>query len=281
MLDLIVLTYNEEVNLGYCLASAKGLARNIFVVDSGSTDKTVEIAQEHGAQVFTHPFKNQAEQFNWALDNLPLASDWILRLDADEYLSDELREELGAKLPQLDASITGLFIKFRMMFLQRWIRYGGYYPIWILRLFRRGVARYEQAEMDERLILEHGTTERLAHDFIHEDRKGLSAWLIKHDQYAIRQARELLRWKELGQSGDIRAKLFGTYLERKRWMRWFYARLPLFTRCIFYFIYRYFFRFGFLDGIPGLIYHGLHAGWFFFYIDARIVERSLGTDSDL
>ena len=110
MLDLIILTFNEELNLNHCLESVNGLTRNIFIVDSGSTDKTVEIARQYGALVVTHPFTNQAEQFNWALDNLPIKSEWILRLDADEYLTPELREEIRKQVLSLvfaDGTETG------------------------------------------------------------------------------------------------------------------------------------------------------------------------------
>src|SRR5215510_13829763 len=124
-LDLIVLTYNEEANLDQCLRSVAGLPRNVFVVDSGSTDRTVAIAESHGARVAVHAFTTQAKQFNWALDALPLESAWILRLDAAEYLLPELREEILRELPRLPPEVTGIFLRRRMVFLGRWIRHGG------------------------------------------------------------------------------------------------------------------------------------------------------------
>ncbi|HYE75984.1 MAG TPA: glycosyltransferase family 2 protein, partial [Blastocatellia bacterium] len=205
-LDLIVLTYNEEANLAHCLKSVCGMVRNIFVVDSGSTDRTVEIAREFGAQIFTHAFTNQAEQFNWALENLPIQSDWVLRLDADEYLSNELRDELAAVLPTLPDEITGLYLKRRMIFLGRWIRYGGYYPTWLLRVFRRGKAQSELAEMDEHIVLLEGSARRLTHDFSDHNRKGLSAWLLKHEAYASRQVRVLLRGQKEQETGGVEPK---------------------------------------------------------------------------
>lgn len=279
-IDLIVLTYNEEVNLEYCLKSVSGLMKNIFVVDSGSTDRTVAIAREFGAQVFTHAFTNQAEQFNWALENLPIQSDWVLRLDADEYLSDELRAELAHTLPALPNEITGLYLKRRMIFLGRWIRYGGYYPTWLLRVFRRGKAQSELAEMDEHIVLLEGSARRLTNDFSDHNRKGLSAWLLKHEAYASRQVRVLLRGQKEQETGGVEPKFFGNQTERKRWLRHkFYGRAPLFTRAFLYFIYRYFLRLGILDGLPGLIFHFLHAGWYFFYIDAKVYEGRLNSDT--
>jgi glycosyltransferase involved in cell wall biosynthesis len=274
--DLIILTYNEEANLAHCLESVRGLARHVFVVDSGSTDRTVDIARRYGAEVFTHAFTNQAEQFNWALQNLPLESEWVLRLDADEYLSPELRDEIARTLPALPAEVTGLYLKRRMVFLDRWIRHGGYYPTWLLRLFRRGRAQSELAEMDEHIVLLEGESRRLAHDFTDHNRKGLSAWLIKHEAYASRQVRVLQRGQHERDTGGVAPKLFGSQTERKRWLRHrLYGRAPLFTRAVLYFVYRYFIRLGFLDGLPGLVFHFLHAGWYFFYIDAKVYESRL------
>jgi glycosyltransferase involved in cell wall biosynthesis len=275
-IDLVVLTYNEEANLGHCLESVRGLARRVFVVDSGSTDGTVELARAAGAQVVTHPFTNQAEQFNWALQSLPLESAWVLRLDADEYLSAELRDEIAATLPALPAEVTGLYLKRRMVFLDRWIRHGGYYPTWLLRLFRQGKAQSELAEMDEHIVLLEGEGRRLRHDFTDHNRKGLSAWLVKHEAYASRQVRVLQRGQREQDTGGVAPRFFGSQAERKRWLRHkLYGRAPLFTRAFLYFFYRYFMRLGFLDGLPGLVFHFLHAGWYFFYIDAKVYESRL------
>ena len=279
-LDLIVLTYNEEANLAYCLESVRGLARNIFIVDSGSTDHTVEIARSSGAQVVTHAFTNQAEQFNWALDHLPIESEWVLRLDADEFLSAESRDEIAATLPLLPDEVTGLYLKRRMIFLGKWIRHGGYYPTWLLRVFRYGKARSELTEMDEHIILLEGESQRLTHDFSDHNRKGLSAWLLKHEAYASRQARVLLRGHQEQDARQVQPRLLGHQAERKRWLRHrFYGRAPLFIRAFLYFFYRYFIRLGFLDGVPGLIFHFLHAGWYFFYIDAKVYESRLSASA--
>ena len=274
--DLIVLTYNEELNLAHCLRSVQGLVQNIFIVDSGSTDRTVELACQYGAQIVIHPFKNQAEQFNWALENLPIQSKWILRLDADEYLSPELRDEIGEILPTLPSSITGIYLRRRLIFLNRWIRHGAYYPIWLLRIFRPGKAQSELSEMDEHIVLLEGESMQLKHDFSDHNRKGLSAWTIKHESYASRQARTLLRLQQQVGSEGVKPRLSGIQAERKRWLkRNFYGRIPLFARAFFYFIYRYFLRLGFLDKVPGLIFHFLHAGWYFFYVDAKLYEASI------
>jgi glycosyltransferase involved in cell wall biosynthesis len=273
-LSLIVLTLNEEVNLTHCLNSIEGLAEEIFVVDSGSEDATQQIAREHGARVVEHAFENQAQQFNWALESLPIETDWILRLDADEYLLPELREEIRTVLPGLPPQVTGLYMKRRVIFQGRWIRHGGYYPTWLLRLFRRGKGRSELLEMDEHLVVTEGETRCLKHDFVDHNRKGLSFWSRKHVEFAEREARVLLK-RQWPQSGGIgsEGRLAGTPPERTRWLKYnVYLGAPPFLRAFLYFVYRYVLRLGFLDGREGLIFHVLQGFWYRFYVDAKLWE---------
>jgi glycosyltransferase involved in cell wall biosynthesis len=275
-LDVVILTLNEEPNLEYCLRSIHDLARNIFIVDSGSTDRTVEIAKRYDARITSHEFVTQARQFNWALDHLPIESDWVLRLDGDEYVLPALRAEITEVLPKLPPEVTGLYIKRRMVHMGRWIRWGGYYPIWLLRLFRFGAARSEETDLNEHFVLLRGRSARLKHDFVDEDHRGLSAWLIKHEGYAARQGRVLTRLQQGYEPTWIRPKLFGNQAERKRWLiHHVYRTAPLFLRAYLYFLYRYVLLLGFLDGREGLIFHFLHGCWYPFYIDAKLYERRL------
>lgn len=275
MLSLIVLTYNEEVNLGQCLKSMTGLARDIFVVDSFSTDSTMEVAEKYGATLMQRAFVNQAEQFNWALDNLPLQTEWIIRLDADEYVTGELKAELQDTLPSLPQEVTGLYLKRRFIFMDRWIRHGGYYPTWLLRVFRRGQARSEPRWMDEHLVLQAGQARKLTYDIVDHNHKGLMYWSERQLHYAPRELKALL------QSGshthhNLEARLLGPQASRKRWLKnRLYDRAPLFVRPCLYFIYRYVLRLGFLDGIPGLIFHFLQACWFRFLVDALVYEEKM------
>lgn len=273
---IIILTYNEELNLAHCLASVKALTDEIYVVDSGSSDQTVTIAKEFGAYVVFNSFINQAQQFNWALDNLPLKAEWILRLDADEQLLPELVTEISETLSAAPANVNGYFMNRRMIFLKRWIRYGGYYPIYILRLMRYGKAYCEPVEMDEQILLREGEAAYLKHDFIHDDHKGVRDWMLKHIGYAERQVRTLKKLQVEQGTDAISPNLFGNQTERKRWLkRYVFGRTPLVLRAIFFFFYRYFLRLGILDGVPGLIYHFLHGFWFPFYTDALIYEANL------
>ena len=254
-ISVIILTYNEELNLESCLKSVVDWTDEIFIVDSYSTDKTLEIAKEYGAEIFQHPFENQAQQFNWALDNLEIKNNWILRLDADEYLTPELRREISETLPKTPGDINGFYLRRRVYFMNRWIKHGGYYPIWLLRFFRYGKARYqEERDVDEHLTLLEGAAGKMKNDFIDDNKKDLIWWIKKHNNYALREAGEAL-------SGN-----YG------RGGKKFYYKLPLFLRAFVYFIYRYFLRFGFLDGKEGLIFHFLQGFWYRFLVDSKLYE---------
>lgn len=264
----MILTLNEERNLPRALQSVAGWAAEIFVVDSGSTDRTLEIARSFNAHVVQHPFENQAAQFNWALDHLSLVTDWILRLDADEYLTEELKAEIDETLGQVTSEITGFEIKRRVYFLGRWIKHGGYYPTWLMRLFRRGQGRYEDRLVDEHLVLSSGRAGRLDQDLIDDNQKGLSDWIQKHNVYASREAEASRRASAplAGQAGQ------------KRWLKTrLYDRSPLFVRALAYYLYRYIVRLGFLDGKEGLVFHFLQAGWYRFLVDAKILEGLLSS----
>jgi len=272
-ISLVVLTYNEEPNLDHCLQSVQGLVQEIFIVDSGSTDHTTSIARRYTDRIVFHEFQNQASQFNWAIDNLPISGDWVLRLDADELLLPELRDEIARVLPTLPEDVTGLYMKRRVHFKGRWIRHGGYYPIWLLRLFRRGKARSEQVEMDEHIVVLEGETRRLRNDFVDENHKDLAFWTAKHEAFAGREARVLMRQRARTKTGDTDARPPRGRQEMRRWLKTnVYARAPLFLRAFAYFIYRYFFRLGFLDGVEGLVFHVLQGFWYRFYVDAKIWE---------
>ena len=192
-ITLIVLTRDEELHLERCLSNAREWVEDIVVVDSGSKDGTVAIAKKFEARIYEHPFKNQAEQFNWALENVPINTEWVLRLDADEYALEDLWKEIAATLPQTPADVSGYYIKRRVFFMGRWIKHGGYYPSWFLRLFRKGKARYEVREMDEHLVLLGGRGGHFAHDFVDYNIKGLEEWIERHNDYSTREARAYLR----------------------------------------------------------------------------------------
>lgn len=268
---VIVLTLNEERNLPACLESVAGWADEIFVVDSGSTDRTSEIAKRYGAAPVTHTFESHARQWQWALTNLPLATPWILALDADQSLTPELRDEITAALAQWagDAAPVGAYLNRRQIFRGRWIRHGGYYPKYLLKLFRRDAVRLDEGDLVDHHFTVDGPTALLNGDLIEDNRNEseIAVWIAKHNRYAVLQAREEhARW-DAQASGLDDARFFGTPDQRIRWQKNLWNRLPLFVRPLAYFLYRYVFRLGVLDGKQGFIFHFFQAFWYRLLVD--------------
>ncbi len=257
----IILTKDEEKNIGECINSAKLIADRIVVVDCGSTDKTVDIAKQNGAEVFFHQWESHARQFNWALDNCNIQTQWVFRLDADERISNELSQEIKAKL-QNDSSADGYQMRWRIYFMNKWIRHGGTHKPYFLRLFRFGKGRVEEKLMDEHIVVD-GTVENLEGDLIHYDYKGLDAWLKKHIWYSELEIKMLNLQSNMGGGNEIQKK-----------KRSFYYRLPMFFRARLYYWYRYYLQLGFLDGKEGKIFIYLQAYWYRFLVDAKIYEAS-------
>ena len=273
--SIIILTFKEEENIRRCLDSINDFTDDIIIVDSFSTDATLKICEKYGCRVFQHAFTNQALQFNWALDSVPWERPWTLRLDADEVLPDKLKQELRELTATCGPEVTGIYLNRRMYFMNRWLRHGGMYPHYILRAFRKGAGRYEE-KTEEHFVLASGRAIYAKNDFLEDNRQNtLKYWLKKHDDLSDGEIRDtLLETRNPGL--DLKEDLFGNKVERTRWVKTHvYAKLPLFFRAFFYFIYRYFLRLGILDGVPGLIFHVLQAFWYRFYIDARIYETRL------
>ena len=271
---VIVLTYNEEPNIAQALESVKGWAREIFILDSFSTDQTLDIARPYGCHIAQHAFENYARQRNFAIDELPIQSEWVLFLDADEWLPDALKLEISTTLAA-KPQVHGFYLNRRLIWMGRWVR-RGYYPAWILRLFRRGKGRCEDREVNEHLIVE-GATAQLKEDFIHEDRKGVSDWIAKHNRYATLEAQTLLDVRRDAGYQEIDARLTGTQAQRKRWLRHrVWNRMPPLLRPFFYFFYRYILKGGFLDGREGFIFHFLQGLWFPLLIDIKYLELKRG-----
>lgn len=285
MLDIttIILTYNEEIHIRRCLENVCSFSKKVYVVDSPSTDKTVEICQEFSnVELVVHKYPgNQAAQFNWALDNLKIDTEWVLRLDADEYLLPELVDELRTKIPELDTNITGVTFKRRHIFLGRWMKQGTY-PIMILRMFRKGKAKCEQRLMDEHIELLDGASMTFEHDFVDHNLNNLSWWAQKHVNYAIREAAELLDVEyNITGTNSLARHLSPTTLH-KRNLKLKYARQPLFWRSFAYFCYRYFFKLGFLEGKEGFLWHFMQGWWYRTLVDAKIYEikKACGNDKE-
>jgi glycosyltransferase involved in cell wall biosynthesis len=270
-ISVIVLTHNEEHNLPACLESLRGLDCEVFVVDSGSTDRTVGIAKAAGAEVVQHPFEHYGAQRNWAQENLLISGEWVLHLDADERLTPELVTEIRRVLRERTQEVDGFLLRKRTIFMGRWIKHGGHYPSYHLRLFRKGRGRCEDRLYDQHFLVD-GRIGRLEHDYLDVITSDLSTWTLRHTRWAELEVRETLRDHDDG--SRVQPAALGTPIERKRWLRdSVYGRSPLFLRAFLYWFYRYVVRLGFLDGVEGLIFHFLQGCWYRFLVDAKIYEQ--------
>lgn len=276
MLDLtvIILTKNEALHLRRVLTNVAPIAKRMVVVDSGSTDSTVDIARECGAEVVENAWPgNQASQFNWAIDNLNITTEWILRLDADEYLTPELIDELKAKLHILPSDVSSISLKRARCFAGKRIRHGIVNSVNLIRIFRRGTARYENRLMDEHLKILSGRTVEMRSKFVDDNLMPISDFIIKHIGYANREAATMLDAKYgLSDSSEINDAVLGDKVEDKRRQKQRYAKMPMFWRAWAYFIYRYIFRLGFLDGTEGFLWDFMQGYWYRVLVDANIRE---------
>ena len=283
MLDItvIILTLNEEIHIRRCLENVNQFARKVYVVDCYSQDQTVHIAQELGAEVVFHKWPgNQADQFNWALDNLKIETAWILRLDADEYLLPELVDELQEKLPVIPEDVSALSLSRARTFYGKILHHGIVNDVKIVRVFRQGKARYEKRLMDEHLSILSGRTIEMTNQFVDDNRMPIGQFIEKHNDYATREAALLLDAEfHLTDVGQL-SKDHGEEVEKKRAQKAKYARMPLFWRAFGYFIYRYILKMGFLDGKEGFLWDFLQGWWYRTLGDAKIFEIKKACGSD-
>jgi len=277
-ITVIILSFNEEVHIERCIQSIQAIAKQVFVVDSYSTDRTVEIAESLGATVVQHEFVNQAKQFQLAMDTLPIKTEWTMRLDADEYPLPELIGEIQSRLPGLSTDIAGVNLKRRHIMWGRWIKHGTRYPLILLRIWHTGKGRIEQRWMDEHIVLTEGSSVTFEHDFCDHNLNDLSWWTDKHNRYATREAIDVLNRKYrlfpiddvMTRKGSITQASFKRFIKEH-----IYNRLPVFSGPLLYFFYRYFVRLGFLDGKAGLVYHFLQGFWYRFLVEAKVMELDM------
>ncbi|MBL0918885.1 MAG: glycosyltransferase family 2 protein [Hydrogenophaga sp.] len=271
----IILTHNEALHIERAIRSIQPFADQICVVDSGSTDRTTAIAEQLGAEVCTHPFVNQARQFQWALDTLPIRGQWVLRLDADEIIEPDLAREIAERLPRLPADVVGVNFKRKHIFMDRWVRHGGRYPLVMLRLWRHGHGRIEDRWMDEHMVVWGGRTVTFDGGFADHNLNDLCYFVDKHNRYATREAIEVLN-QRLGlfaRDEVLNARSASLQASVRRWAKErLYNRLPFTVSAPLYFLWRYVVQLGFLDGRSGLVYHFLQGGWYRFLVGARLME---------
>jgi len=275
--SVIIPTRNEARNLARCLESLRDVA-DVYVVDWQSTDSTPDIARQYGAKVIQFYYRGGwPKKRQWAMDTLPLRCDWVLLLDADEVLTPELIEEMREAIE--GGQHDGYYVPLEMYFLGRRLRHGDS-SLRKLAFFRRGLGRFEcrledqNASMGDMEVHEHviveGSTFQFKSRLIHHNVNSLAHYIHKHNEYSNWEARV---WTGPAGQAELPAKFWGTQAQRRRWLKKQFLTVPGLP--LLYFVYKYVFRLGFLDGVPGLIYCGLQAIQFF-HIKAKIYELRVG-----
>lgn len=275
-ISAVVLTFNEERNLEPCLASLAGWVDRIVVVDSGSTDGTIEIARRFGAEIIEHPFESHTRQWEWVLDQLADATGWVLGLDADQRVTPELQASIARALSVGAAGPVAYYLNRRQVFRGRWIRHGGYYPKYLLKLFRAGHATVDPNDLVDHHFAVTGPVAILEGDLVEDNRNEarIADWIEKHNRYARLQAREeLARMTAAGDPG----RLNGHPDQRIAWLKARWRRMPLYVRPFLYFFYRYVIRLGFLDGKEGFVFHFMQALWYRLLVDINREELARAT----
>jgi glycosyltransferase involved in cell wall biosynthesis len=277
---VIVAARNEADNLPRCLESLRTVGE-VYVIDSQSTDATVQIAQSYGAHVVQFHYQGGwPKKRQWAMESLPFAYEWVFLVDADEALTPELAVEIQDAIRNPDCD--GYYVALRMFFLGRELRYSGA-NFYKLSLFRRAKGRFEcrfreqdqsmaDMEVHEHIVLDldkesKSKTAKLRHPLIHHNVKSLSDYIRKHDEYSNWEARVWLEGE--ANARDLAPSLFGSQAQRRRWLRKRFFAIP--GSPVLFFFYKFIFSLGFLDGVPGLIYCGFQ-GVQFFHIKAKIYE---------
>ncbi len=279
-LTAIILTKNESIHIERCIKNISSICKKIYVVDCFSTDGTQAIARGLGAEVIEHEWPgNQAAQFNWALDNLKIDTEWILRLDADEYLGDDLKDGIQRLMPTLPEDVSAIDMERKLIFLGKKIR-GGNGKTYFTRIFRTGKARCVNRRMDEHIEVFDGRTLKIEGVFYDDNHNNLTWWTNKHNDYAIREAAELLEAEIMSDGINSDSIKKGASIRAKK-KKQFYSRLSLFVRPFIYFIYRYIVKGGFLEGKEGFIWCFLQGWWYRTLVDAKIYEikKVCGNDS--
>lgn len=273
MIDLtaIILTKNEELNIADCINSIKDLAKRVIVIDSFSSDRTAQIAEEYGAEVYEHEFFNHSKQFLYGLHETNIRTTWVLRIDADERLTDASRKEIERLcIENMNTDVNGIILRFEVTFLGKKLRHGGIYPFRKLLVFKYGKGTIEDRNMDEHIVLLEGRSIEAKEDCEHHDYKDLTFFINKHNWYASKEVQDFVQnitdGRENGGRLDQKAGI-------KRFIKYhIYYKLPMGMRAHLYYIYRYYIRMGFLDGKEGKIYAFLQAYWYRYLVDAKIYE---------
>jgi len=239
----IILTFNESQHIRRCIESVQDFCQDVIVVDSFSSDDTQAIVESMGGRFYQNVFVNHANQFNWALDSIDVSTQWIIRVDADEYVESALKTEIIEALKTVPEMVNGFYLRRKYFFLGKWIRFGAMYPVEVMRMWRTGTGYVEQRWMDEHVVLKSGDISRLKGNIVDDNLNNVSWWVDKHNKYATLEMIELLNLKyQFSPSDNAMKKQAGGHAKLKRWIKQdIYTKLPAFVRPLMYFLYRYFF----------------------------------------
>jgi glycosyltransferase involved in cell wall biosynthesis len=274
--SFIILSYNEEIHLPRLLESIIGLKAEIYIIDSGSTDKTLDICNRFGAQVKEHKFENHPKQWDKALNSFPIYTPWIIGLDSDQIVTPKLFERLKSFKDSDFKDVNGIYFNRKNYFKGKWLKYGGYYPKYLLKMFRRDTGFSDLNEnMDHRFIVPGKTIIWKDGHIIEENLKEntISFWIDKHNRYSDLVADEEIERIKLLRSQTLKGNLFGNPDEKIAWLKKIWWKLPLGFRPFLYFFYRMFIQLGVLDGRTGILFHFLQGFWFRLIVDVKIQEK--------
>lgn len=274
MITALILTHNEELHISRCVKSLAGLATRIIIVDSGSTDKTLEIAKTLPVEVYSNEWVNHSHQVNWALDNCSIDTAWCMRIDADEYIESKDKDNIKAAIKRLSSSVSGVTLRRRIIFMGKWIKWGGIYPRRMLRIWRTGQGRCESRWMDEHMVV-CGKIVDINFDISDNNLKGLESWHFKHLKYAKLELKDLSSTSS--NEGSISTSNFNLSAQagQTRFLKsYLYFFMPAAIRPMLYFLYRYLIRLGFLDGVQGFYFHLFQSLWYRYLIEALKIEKS-------
>lgn len=280
LLTIAIVTYNEEKNIKNCIESCNGIADRILILDNYSTDRTVEIAKELGADIVQK--KSYArDRIAYALSDGVVTSDWVLFLDADERMTPDSAQEFKKLCEKYrdDPQFNGIVVRYRLHFMGKELKHGGFSPLKKLRAFKPGTAYYENADVDEHYVLTSGESVYMKNDFLHFDYKGIKQWVDKHTVYAQRAALDYEKKMVKNEEVNYKGLEFGAKV--KRILKYnVYYRLPSGLRAWMFYVYCYYLRLGFLDGREGKIYAFLHSYWYRFMVDTFIYDNQLMEKND-
>ena len=273
--SFVILSYNEEVHLPRLLKSIQGLNAAVYVLDSGSTDRTLEICKEFGVIVQQHAFENHPKQWHAALNSFPVSTPWTIGLDSDQIVTPELFQILQNFKDNDYQGINGIYFNRKNFFKGKWLKYGGYYPKYLLKMFRTGVGYSDLNEnMDHRFVVPGKTMIWKDGHILEENLKEneISFWIAKHNRYSdLVASEEIERMKQI-RTQTVKRNLFGNPDERIAWFKNIWWKLPLGLRPFLYFFYRMVFQLGILDAGRGILFHFLQGFWFRLIVDVKIKE---------